>query len=269
MYICSGTHPVHPQEAPLICISLAGVTLHRVTAGQRSQGDGEEQASPNAQACVETPKDSMQASPKPPEGSKVQWEDETTKGDRKEREAHSPIQTIVQDKAANTGDNEQIGSNLPEIMEIASKLTKVSIMSSPDSQLLNAAPKDLDTKKKILLHPKAASSSVSQITSSSSSRMPAVGRSKGKRDPRFVPYEPYKGCVKPILLRKKKKRSRSSPRRSRSSERTEAKGGGKRGSQDAGEGSQVADKDAELKNAEKVIILILVICRYRQPSPYN
>lgn len=255
-------YPATPSSrTPLICIPLAGVTLHRVTSGQRSQGDGEEQAPPNPQASTETPKVFMQASPNPAKGSKVQWKDETAqKEDRKEREQHAPVQTAVQDQVSSVGDSEPIKNNLPEIMEIATKLTKVSIMSSPDSQLLNAAPKDLDMKKKIILLPKTVPPKTSNITTTSSSRTPAAGRSKGKRDPRFVPYEPYKGCVKPILLRKKKKRSRSSPGR-RSSERMEAKGEGKCGTQRASEGSQM-DKDAELKNAEKVINCIpLVTCR--------
>lgn len=186
----------------------------------------------------------------------MQWVDErAAMKDKKEREKPSPIQT-TQDKVSTLGESEPVENNLPEIMEIASKLTKVSIMSSPDSQLLNTAPKDLNMKKMILLHPKSVPSSLTH-TGSSRSRLPAAGRSNGKKDPRFVPYEPYKGCVKPILVRKKKKRSRSSPGRRRSSERaTEGKGEGKGGEQEANEGSQVMDEDAELKNAEKLSILV-------------
>lgn len=238
------------KSSSVVRYPVPGVTLHRVGSGLRSQGDGEEQAPPNTQASPETTKPLMQASPKPPKGSReARREKEHLRDDKEKHEDKctklDPLPPMAQDE----GSNKPVQTNLPEIIEIASKLTKVSIMSSPDSQLLNAAPKDLDAKKKIMLIPKAATSGISGST-----RTPAAGaRSRGKRDPRFVPFEPYKGCVKPIQLRKKKKRVGD---KRKGSERMEVEGEGVKGSVEARPGSQAVIKDAELKNAEKLSILV-------------
>ncbi|XP_045137406.1 uncharacterized abhydrolase domain-containing protein DDB_G0269086-like isoform X2 [Portunus trituberculatus] len=241
------------KSSSVVRYPVPGVTLHRVGSGLRSQGDGEEQASPNTQASSETTKSLVQASPKPLKGSREARREKEKMKEEKEKEEdkctkldHLP--SMIQDEGGSMRANKPVQNNLPEIIEIASKLTKVSIMSSPDSQLLNAAPKDLDAKKKILLIPKATSSL-------GSTRTPAAGaRSRGKRDPRFVPFEPYKGCVKPIQLRKKKKKKIGCKRKG--SERMEVEGEGEKGPMKAGAGSQAVMKDAELKNAEKLSILV-------------
>ena len=231
------------------------MTLHRVASGQRSQGDGEEQAPPNTLTSPETVKILMQTPTNPQKGLReVRHDKDNMKDDEEEgKEEDNSITHLdtlpptLQDqggggRGGSVRDNKPVQTNLPEIMEIATKLTKVSIMASPDSHLLNAAPKDLHTKRKIYLIPKAVVGS----SSGGSIRTPAAGgRSKGKRDPRFVPYEPYKGCVKPIQQRKKKKKKKVS--------RMEVEGEGDKGPVDAGEGCLGLGEDAERRNAEKVI----------------
>lgn len=244
------------KSTSVVRYPVPGVTLHRVGSGLRSQGDGEEQAPPNTQASPETTKSLMQASPKSPKGSREARQEKEKMKEEKEKKDKctklDPLPPMIQDEGGSMASNKPVQNNLPEIIEIASKLTKVSIMSSPDSQLLNAAPKDLDAKKKILLIPKATTR---LGISGGSTRTPAAGaRSRGKRDPRFVPFEPYKGCVKPIQLRKKKKKKGGCKRKS--SERMEVEGVLEKGPVEVGAGSQVVIKDAELKNAEKLGILV-------------
>lgn len=246
------------KSTSVVRYPVPGVTLHRVASGQRSQGDGEEQTPPHLQASPETTKTLMQASPKLPKGLKeVQHKKKKINKEEKDEDKDTKMDTLsptIQSEGGHLEDNTTMQSNLPEIIEIASKLTKVSIMSSPDSKLLNTAPKDLDTKKKIHLIPKAASSKAT-VSGSSSTRTPAVGaRSRGKRDPRFVPYEPYKGCVKPIQLKKKKKKlGRCKDRRSTG---MEVKREGEKGLVGTVEGSQTVNKEAERRNAEKLSILV-------------
>ncbi|KAK3895889.1 hypothetical protein Pcinc_000497 [Petrolisthes cinctipes] len=88
-------------------------------------------------------------------------------------------------------------SPLPKVLDIAYKLTKVSVTTTPDSNLLNVPPKDLSSKNIIPLYPYKNRSSFSDKKFSTS-------RPK-RKEPKFVPYEPYKACVKPIIITKNKK----------------------------------------------------------------
>lgn len=146
------------KSTSVVRYPVPGVTLHRVASGQRSQGDGEEQTPPHLQASPETTKTLMQASPKLPKGLKeVQHKKKKINKEEKDEDKDTKMDTLsptIQSEGGHLEDNTTMQSNLPEIIEIASKLTKVSIMSSPDSKLLNTAPKDLDTKKKNPSHSK-------------------------------------------------------------------------------------------------------------------
>ncbi|KAG0693514.1 Golgin-45 [Chionoecetes opilio] len=245
------------KPASVVRYPVPGVTLHRAAAGQRSQGDGEEQTPAPSHASPETTKVLMQASPKPPKALKeVRHEKEKVKVEERDEDKGTkpvPVPPRIQDQGHSYGNNKSVQDNLPEIMEIASKLTKVSIMSTPDSQLLNAAPKDLNTKKKILLHPKLVTP-VAAGRGGSSRTAAAGARLKGKRDPRFVPYEPYKGCVKPIQPKKKKKKRIHCKRRS--GDKAEVEGEGGTATLEGDEGSPALSQDAERRNAEKLSILV-------------
>ena len=99
------------------------------------------------------------------------------------------------------GDKPTKDTHLPKIEDIAQKLTKVSIMSSPDSHLLNTPPKDISTKISCRLHPQILTKGVTHISRERTMDL----HSQKRKEPRFIPYEPYKGCVKPIDCKKSKK----------------------------------------------------------------
>ncbi|RXG71218.1 Golgin-45 [Armadillidium vulgare] len=85
----------------------------------------------------------------------------------------------------------QVNVELPSISNIAQKLDKVSLLSVPDPLILSAPPSDIDCKPKILLRP---------VEGYLPERKPSSFNKR--REPKFVPYEPYKGCVKPIVGKK-------------------------------------------------------------------
>lgn len=85
----------------------------------------------------------------------------------------------------------QVNVELPSISNIAQKLDKVSLLSVPDPLILSAPPADIDSKPKILLRP--VEGYLPERKPSSLNR---------RKEPKFVPYEPYKGCVKPIVGKK-------------------------------------------------------------------
>ena len=84
---------------------------------------------------------------------------------------------------------------------IAQKLDKVCVLTLPDAHLINE-PKTLDPKIKIQLFP-SNKNKFSYMRSLSSTRN--SNSYKKRKDPKFIPYEPYKGCVKPIFKKNNKK----------------------------------------------------------------
>ncbi|KAK7086768.1 Blzf1p [Halocaridina rubra] len=164
---------------------VEGVTLHRVAVGQRSQGDGEEQAGPI-----------------PPVIQDVA--DIDGKHYKPELIAKDLLGSFPEKFESSDGPllkKESSNKSLPNIDDIAQKLTKVSIMSSPDSHLLNTPPLDIVTKTTYRLHPKHMTKSPIQATWNTSLNL----QSQKRKEPRFIPYEPYKGCVRPIANKKGKK----------------------------------------------------------------
>lgn len=225
------------------------MTLHRVAVGQRSQGDGEEQAPVPTSQSQESAKVPLQSSTKPKN---------TTRKTSKEvlcnigavnkvlLENTELESTLALGKECTP--NKQSSDNLlPEVVDIACKLTKVSIMSSPDTHLLNAPPKDLHTKKIIPITPKTQNSSSFQYSRERTSNV----YTQRRKDPKFVPYEPYKGCVKPILTKKIRKSSKQCLAENPTLETIEQET-----NNEACEGKQAqnSDGDADQRNAEKVSI---------------
>lgn len=178
----------------------SGVTLHRVTSVQRSQGDGEEQAPPPSISTTITSTNNVMKTANhlsqnlTPIQTKSSWIS-TADG----AESAVSVQEVTREDSpfpegrAEYKDNKEASSNiLPKVVDIAHKLTKVSVTATPDSSLLNVPPKDLSKKNIIPLHPKNVSSVNKKFPSSRHKR----------NEPKFVPYEPYKACVKPIVSKK-------------------------------------------------------------------
>ena len=87
--------------------------------------------------------------------------------------------------------------NIPEIEKIAQRLNKISLLSPPDPKVLNVFPESIETSVKVQLHP-IKSKNVNGIKNSQVTSLNKNCR-RSRKDPKFVPYEPYKGCVKPIF----------------------------------------------------------------------
>ncbi|XP_042217616.1 golgin-45-like isoform X2 [Homarus americanus] len=236
------------KPAGAVLYPVQGVTLHRVAAGQRSQGDGEEQTPVPSSQTQESTKTLLPSSVKPQNPSrKTSREVIDTDGDIHKNKLENTAQL---GKESTTHNVKQTSNKLlPEIADIAHKLTKVSIMSSPDSYLLNAPPKDLHTKKIIRLTPKTKNSSLFLSAREKTSSVSLY--SQKRKDPKFVPYEPYKGCVRPIL---KKKSKIGSKQRNDETEKTETIE--EDTSNKTCEDKQTAGAVSDHKNAEKLSILV-------------
>lgn len=230
---------------------VQGVTLHRAAAGQRSQGDGEEQApvpSPQSQESAKI----LQSSAKPKDTNRKTSKEILCNDGVVNKillENTELASTVKLGKEYNPDVKQPSNKLLPEVVDIAHKLTKVSIMSSPDTYLLNTPPKDLHTKKIIPLAPKAQNSSSLHCAKEGTSSV----YSKRRKDPKFVPYEPYKGCVKPILTKKRKKSNKQCLAGNCT---TEAIGQKKPSETCEGKQAQNGNSDANQRNAEKLSILV-------------
>ncbi|XP_064081646.1 golgin-45-like isoform X1 [Macrobrachium nipponense] len=182
---------------------VEGLTLHRVAVGQRSQGDGEEQAAPSTPSLQETTSTHVRelcASEKTtPE---ISSPSEKCENVSLNENAIVSKTRLSSDKSA--GEKPQKDKTLPSIQDIAQKLTKVSIMSSPDCHLLNTPPKDVNAKISYRLHPQLLTKSSAPIHKDGSPNF----HNQKRKEPRFIPYEPYKGCVKPIDCKKTKSKAK-------------------------------------------------------------
>lgn len=171
-----------------------------MTSGQRSQGDGEEQAPPPSTSTTITSTNNIintgnHLSQNPTSiQTKSSW---ISAADGAESVAS--LQEVAREdspfpeRRAEYEDKKEESSNiLPKVVDIAHKLTKVSVTATPDSSILNVPPKDFIKKNIILLHPKNVTSFDKKFPSSRHKR----------NEPKFVPYEPYKACVKPIISKK-------------------------------------------------------------------
>lgn len=100
---------------------------------------------------------------------------------------------------------------LPTISNVAQKLNKVSLFTVPD--ILSSPPEDFSNKTKILLHPNEKFIKKKKAFS-------LAGKDK---EPKFVPYEPYKGCIKPLMgsIEKTEKFKENSAPKSQSKFQTE------------------------------------------------
>ncbi|XP_068224830.1 golgin-45 [Palaemon carinicauda] len=183
---------------------VEGLTLHRVAVGQRSQGDGEEQASPSTSSLQETSSKHVRElcalEEVTPEIRNLQEKFENTSLEENTIVVKDGLKSDKSLYEKPCKDNK-----LPKIQDIAQKLTKVSIMSSPDSHLLNTPPKDVNVKISYRLHPQLLTKS--STTPDKKDGSPNFQNHK-RKEPRFIPYEPYKGCVKPIDCRKGKNKSK-------------------------------------------------------------
>lgn len=176
------------------------MTLHRVTSGQRSQGDGEEQARPPSISTTITSTNNVMntANHLSQNLSTIQTKSNWISTADGAESVVSLQEVAREDSPFPEGrveyvDNKEASSNiLPKVADIAHKLTKVSVTATPDSSLLNVPPKDLSEKNIIPLYPKNVTSFDKKFPSSRHKR----------NEPKFVPYEPYKACVKPIISKK-------------------------------------------------------------------
>lgn len=227
---------------------VQGVTLHRVAAGQRSQGDGEEQALISSPQLQESGKILLQSSTKSKITHKKTIKEiihnvEAVHKLKEDVELENSVMLPVLGKE--TSHNiKRTNKYLPEVADIALKLTKVSIMSAPDTYLLNTPPKNLNKERIIPLIPRSQSTGSLSCTRERASNI----YSKKRKDPKFVPYEPYKGCVKPILSKKNKMRNKESISETEVSEQE--------ANNTCVEKTSAVSADNDDKNAEKMSILV-------------
>nr|XP_045584111.1 uncharacterized protein LOC123746564 isoform X1 [Procambarus clarkii] len=229
------------KPAGAVLYPVQGVTLHRVAAGQRSRGDGEEQEPASSPQLQESGK----ACTKSKNGyKKINKDIHNVEAVHKLKLDNTELESPVIARKDRVHTIKQTSENyLPEVADIAQKLTKVSIMSCPDTNLLNLPPKDLYTKKIIPVIPRTQNMSSFLCTRERNSYV----YSKKRKEPKFVPYEPYKGCVKPILNKKNKKGSKQGRSVTPIPEATEP---------EVCEDKLPSNTNAEDKSAERLSILV-------------
>lgn len=185
---------------------VQGVTLHRVAAGKRSQGDGQEQVeAPSSLVCETGNSVSGETAKQKPTLHTVE-EKAKTEGKPLDRKTKSEPKLSLGGKKEGGGPRRLVSEKyLPEVADIAHKLTKVSVMSTPDTHLLNTPPKDMQTKRMIPVLPSSPSGGVAAALCAAAREGSTSLYTQKRKEPKFVPYEPYKGCVKPIFTKKKTK----------------------------------------------------------------
>ncbi|XP_076061760.1 uncharacterized protein LOC143037434 isoform X2 [Oratosquilla oratoria] len=188
---------------------VPGVTLQRCAAVQRSAGDGEEQAPVSVlqdAILLRVPQNAATKKTKT-KVTKMDYVNER-KNSTKSSDRESDKDSVTKKCASPPSLPELKGvkksssvPSLPEVKMVANKLTKVPLFTSPDMALLNVPPKDLSSKKII---PLTAKKQI--ITSPIDNKTVSLQTSvSSNEEPKFIPYEPYRGCVKPIFKRKKSK----------------------------------------------------------------
>ncbi|KAK4320314.1 hypothetical protein Pmani_008820 [Petrolisthes manimaculis] len=251
------------------------VTLHRVTTMtvQRSQGDGEEQTTPpplpppppplplplppsvtatttgadlpdgaeSVSTVKEIPRQALtlpkedtplpkEVTPLPKEVSPLPKED-------------TPLPKEVTALPKEVTPLPKEVSPLPKVLDIAYKLTKVSVTTKPDSDLLNVPPKNFLCGQNIIpLYPYKKK----ERSGSGGDKVFATARPK-RREPKFVPYEPYKACVKPILMTTRSKKIQKCPKEKKK-EITD---------KPIGECKEMDNDGDSMKNAEKVSVMVM------------
>ncbi|CAL4214265.1 unnamed protein product, partial [Meganyctiphanes norvegica] len=203
---------LHSVEALLI----SGLTLQRIAVPQRSQGDGEEQEAPPPTmgpdaTGISTPtqtKDLSTQQKVTPKSIKKVYSEKYYERTKSESEDVSSEKTPKAADKKSSHSEKSKSHKVPEVHEIASKLSRASIMSTPDDVFLNT-PSNIGSKKMFQITPKALLNTPqahkTPSHSSWTSKSDTISTHKEK-EPKFVPYEPYKGCVKPIYKNKKTKK---------------------------------------------------------------
>ena len=80
---------------------------------------------------------------------------------------------------------------MERVKTLVKKLTKEAVIAPLDSELLNTPPKEIENKAKIAITPRPTGV---PVTRHSSVKYTQLSR-KVYKEPKFVPYEPYKGCA--------------------------------------------------------------------------